>query len=268
MHKLTSFSALAAAALIGIIPGSAWPGETTASGPGEPAIQAPVPAGGVVPGWYPSPYPGGFAHAWQSPPHWQMGQPGYGYSPPYYGPGGQTPAFAAAPVTAPAARENPLSAELKQAQDQLNAKSGELETAHGMLEQLRARVQDNFAAEKKLSEKLARTTLEQRALQARVAELGATLDTANATLEQQRQLINNHQALGREVKAERDQLRTMLASLQSELQAAKQVLAQARARTGSAVEALAAVRIQLAHQRDAVQKIEADLAQQAPRPQE
>jgi len=268
MNKLTLFAALAAAALIGSLPGSAWSEETASNGTPAPAVPTPAPASAVAPGWYPPAYPGGYAQTWQQAPRWPAPQQGYGQYPPHYPPGGQYQAYPAAPATAPAARENPLSAELKQTQEQLTAKSSELNEARGMLEQLHDELQNSLATEASLSNKMTYCTREQQALRVRVTELVETLKTSNATLEQQHQLINNHQAQNQTLTAERDQLHSalvsrdeQLAALQSELQAATQALAQARTRAGTAGEALSAARIQIGMHRDELSKLEAELGQ-------
>ncbi len=109
-----------------------------------------------------------------------------------------------------------------------------------MLEQLRGKLQDSLASEASLTDKVTHTTREQHALRVRVTDLVKTLNTANATLGQQHQLINDHQAHNQTLTAERDQLRSEFASrdkqltaLQSELQAAMQTLAQAMTRAGA-----------------------------------
>ena len=296
MIKSTSFAALAAAALIGILAESAWsdetisipawpdepasttvlpeqpvstsalPAETTANGSNAAAVQTPPPASAVVPGGYPPVNPGGYAQAWQHAPRWPVPQPGYGRVPPYYPAGGHYRGFPAAPASAPAARVNPLKAELQETQEQLSAKTSELDVAHSMLEQLRGTLQDSFSAEKTLSDKMAHTLREQQALQVHMTELTDTLSTANATLEQQHQLIDNHQTYIQQLTAEREQLHAELASrgerldaLQSQLQAVTQALAQERSRAGAAIEALGVATVQVGAQRDALSKLEAGL---------
>ncbi len=268
MNKLTSFVVLAAAMLIGSLPGSAWPEDTATNASAAPAGQTPVPASGVAPGWYPPSYPGGYGQTWQQAPRWPAPQQGYGQFPPHYPPGGQYQAYPAAPATAPAARENPLSAELKQTQEQLTAKSSELDEARSMLEQLRDELQDSLATEASLSDKMTYCSREQQALRVRVTELVETLNTSSATLEQQHQLINNHQAHNQSLTAERNQLHSALASrdeqlatLQSELQAVTQELAQERIRASTAGDALAAARVQVGTYREALTKLEAELGQ-------
>jgi outer membrane murein-binding lipoprotein Lpp len=252
MNRLTTLAALVAAAVIATHAESAWPDETTANGSAAPAEQTPAPASPAVPGGYPQ--------TWQQPPRWRAPQQFYGHLPPRYPPVGQYQAFPAQPATAPAVWENPLSAELKQAQAQLAAKSSELDEAQRMLEQLRAKLQESLAAEARLTDKVTYSTREQNALRVRVTDLVKTLNAANATLEQQHQLINDHGAQNQALTAERDQLHSKLAALQSELQAATQALAQARTRAGTAGEALGAAR-------DELNKLEAGLGRQENRPQ-
>ena len=263
MNKLTSIAALVAVTLIGSMSESACSDETTSNGSAVSAEQTPVPASGVVPGWYPPPNQAGYAQSWQQPPRWHVPQQVYGHLPPHYTAGGQYRTF---PAAAAAAWDNPLSAKLKQTQEQLTAKSSELDMAHSMLEQLRGKLQDSHAVEEILSDKMAYSTREQQALRVRVTELTETLNTSNATLEQQHQLINNHQAHNQELTAERDQLHSKLASqdellaaLQSELQVAMQTLAQARFKVSTAGEALSAAKVQVGTHREELPKLEGKL---------
>ena len=258
MNKLTSFTALAAAALIGNLPGNAWPDETTASGA---AAQAPAPT--AVPGQYPAPYAGGHAQPWQQAQQWRAPQQYFGQFPPRYPTGGQYQAYPTAPA---APRENPLSTELKQTQEALAEKSSELENAQDTLEKLLGRLQESRTTEANLTDKIAYGTREQQALRVRVTELTEALKTANTTLEQQHQLINNHQTNNRQLTAEREQLQLELAgcgeqltTLQSDMQAATQALVQARSRASVAGEAFSAARVQIGAQRDALSKLEAEL---------
>jgi chromosome segregation ATPase len=110
-----------------------------------------------------------------------------------------------------------------------------------MLEQLRGKLQDSLASEARLTDKVTYNTREQHALRVRVTDLIKTLNAANATLEQQHQLINDLQAQNQTLTAERDQLRSEFANrdkqltiLQSELQAAMQTLTQAMTRASTA----------------------------------
>ncbi|MDH3560645.1 MAG: hypothetical protein OEN52_06805, partial [Gammaproteobacteria bacterium] len=135
MNKLPSFATLVTAALIGIAAESAWSDEATPNGSAVPAMQTPAPETGYVPGWYPPPpNTGGYAQPRQQPSQWPVSPPGYGQLPPYYPPHGQYRAVPAAPAV------NPLSTELKQTQEQLKAKSAELDTAIAALEQHRQQI--------------------------------------------------------------------------------------------------------------------------------
>lgn len=275
MNNLTSFAVLFATALLVSLSVSAGSDETTSSwsdkviryGPDTEAEQTPAPKGDTnVPSQYVPPTPGGYAQPWQQPPHWRAPQQLYGQFPPHYPRVGQYQAYPAAPATT---RENPLSAELQQTQEQLATKSGELDEAHEMHEQLHGKLQTSLAAEAGLSDKLAYSTREQHALRVRVSELTKTLNTSNATLEQQHQLINNHQAHNQKLTVERDQLRSELASrdkqmatLQAELQAGTQALAQARSIASSVSEALSAAKVQIGAHKDELIKLEAELEHQ------
>ncbi len=269
MSKSTTLAALVATALIGSLPQTAWSEDPTSSEPVAPAEQTPAPDSGVAPG--PSPYttPGGYAQGWQQPPHWRAPQQPYGRFPPHYPQAGQYPAYPAAPATT---RESPLKAELKQAQEELSAKSSELDEARGLLDQLRGELQDSQSVEARLTNDLEYSNREQHALRVRVTELLSTLNSARTTLEQQHQLINDHQVHHRELSAENEQLHSELASqdeqlaaLESELQAATQALAEARAMASTASEALSAARLQAEAHRDALAELEAELQRQASR---
>lgn len=271
MIKLTTFAALLAVALAGSLPGSAWAEEAPAYGSPAPAGQMPAPARSGVPAGYVPARPGGYAQPRQQAPRWPMPQQFYGQFPPPYPPGGQYRALPAPPAMA---RENPLSAELKQTQAQLAAKSSELDKAHGLLEALHGKLQDSLAIEASVSDKLAYSTREQQALRVRMTELVDAQSSANATLEQQRQLIENYQAQNGQLTAERDRLHgelgrrdEQLAALQSELQAATQALEQARAMASGAAYALGVVRAQVGAQRDALSQLEAELERMEVRPQ-
>jgi outer membrane protein OmpA-like peptidoglycan-associated protein len=245
MNKLSSFAALVTVALIGIATESAWSDAATSNGSAKPAVQTPAPTTGAAQGWYPPPNRGGYPRPWQQPPQWSVPPQGYGQSPPHYPPRGPYQAVPAA------AAVNPLSVEFKQMQEQLTAKSTELDMAHVMLEQLRGTLQHSLAAERALREMVADITSEQQALQARVTELTAALNTTTATLEQQRQQITNDQEQNRTLTAERDRLRDDLASrdkrlatVQVELQAATQTLQQTQSETSTAGQQLSEVRSQ------------------------
>ena len=248
MNKSPSFTALVTAALIGIAADSAWSDEAAPNVSAAPAVQTPAPATGPVPGWYPPPpNRGRYAQPWQQPSQWSAPQRGYRQFPPYYPPRGQYRAAPAAPAAAP----NPLSAELKQTQEQLTAKSTELDETHATLEQLQGKLQHSLEAEHALREKMADITREQQDLQARVTELTAELNTTTATLEQHRQQITNDQQENLTLTSERDRLRSDLAisdeqlsTLQTELQAATQVLQQTQSDTTTSSQQLSEARAQ------------------------
>ena len=185
MNKLSSFTALVTASLVSITAETTWSDEATPNGPAAPAVQTPVPTTAPVPGWYPPPpnrggYGYGYAQPWQQPPHWAAPPAGYGQLPPGYPPRGLSQAVPAATATA----ENPLSAELKQTQEQLTVKRTELDQARAMLEQLQSKLQHSLDAQQALNENVAAITGEQQALQARVSELSAELQTATDALQQ------------------------------------------------------------------------------------
>jgi hypothetical protein len=233
MNTLTSLAALVAFAVIATMSESVWSDEATEYESAAPAEQILAPTSPVA--------PGGYGQTWPQPPRWHAPQQFFGRMPPQYPPGQQFQPFPPQPATAPAARENPLNAVLKQTQEQLSVKSSELVEAQSMLEQLRGKLQDSLVAEARLTDKVTYNTREQHALRVRVTDLTKTLNAANATLEQQHQLINDLQAQNQTLTAERDQLRSEFASrdkqltvLQSELQAAMQTLSQAMTRAGTA----------------------------------
>jgi hypothetical protein len=184
MNILSPRNILVAAVLIGITAESAWSEEATPSEPGAPAEQTASPGTGYVPGRYPpSPNRGGYAQPWQQPSQWTAPPPGYRQLRPYYPPYGQYRAAPAAPT------ENPLSVNLKQTQEQLAAKSTELNTANEQLATLQAELQatrevlqqaqsENTVASQQLS-----TTMEQAdTLKNVLTELKARLDAQNTKL--------------------------------------------------------------------------------------
>jgi len=247
MNKISSFAALVTVTLIGIAAESAWSDEATPNGSAKPAVQTPASTTGVTPGWYPPPIRGGYTRPWQQLSQRPVPPRGFGQRPPSYPPPGQ---YRAVP-TVPAAAVNPLNAELKQTQEQLTAKSTELDTAHAMLEQLRGTLQRSVAAERSLRKNVADITSEQQALQARVTELTAALNTTTAALEQHRQQSTNNQEQNRTLTAEHDRLRNDLASrderlatVHAELQSAREALQQAQAETGTTSQQLSEARSQ------------------------
>jgi hypothetical protein len=240
-----------ASILIGCLSGSAWSDVATSNGSIAPAEQMPAPAIGNAPAWQAPPGPGMSAQNWQQPPQWRMPQQGFGQFPPRYQPGGQYRSFPAAPARA---RENPLSTELKQAQEQLAE-------AHSTIEQLRIKLQESLAAETRLSDKITYNTREEQALRVRVTELTRTLKTTNSTQEQQHQKITAERDL---LLGKLANLNKQLAALQSKLQASMQVLIQARSGTGMAGEAPGTARIQIEALRNALGRLEAELERQEP----
>jgi len=248
MNKLSTFSALFTASLITIAAQSAWSDEATPNGSAAPAVQPPVPMAAPAPGWYPPP-PNrrGYAQPWQQPPHWAVPPQGYGQLPPRYPARGQSQPVPATPAVA----ENPLSAELKQTQEQLTASRTELDQTRATLEQLQGKLQHSLEAEQALNENVAAITSEREAMQARVAELNAELDTTTATLGQNRQQIANDQQQTLTLTAERDRLHDelanrdeQLATLNNELQTAREASQQAKSETTTSAEELNAARIQ------------------------
>jgi len=261
MNTLTSLAALVALAVIATMSESAWSGETKTYEFATPAEQTPAPASPVA--------PGGYGQTWPQPPRWNAPQRIFGRMPPQYPPAQQFQPFPQRPAAAPAARENPLNAVLQQTQEQLSATSNELAEARGMLEQLRGKLQDSLATEATLADKVTYNTREQHGLRVRVTDLTKTVNAANATLEQQHQLINDLQAQNQTLAAERNQLRSEFASrdkqltvLQSELQAAMQTLAQAMTRAGTSRH-----RAPTGMHRDEFRRPEAEPGRQEPRPQ-
>jgi outer membrane protein OmpA-like peptidoglycan-associated protein len=94
-------------------------------------------------------------------------------------------------------------------------------------------------------------TSEQQTLQTRVTELTAALNTTTATQEQHRQQITSDQEQNRTLTAEHDRLRDDLASrdeqlatVQTELQAARVALQQAQTETGNSGQQLSEARSQ------------------------
>ncbi len=269
MSKPTILAAVAATALIGGLPQIGWATDSASEVTTAAAEQPSTPQGSAAPGPYPPSQPGGYPQAWQQPPQWRMPQPGYGHYPPRYPQAGQYPAYPAAPATA---GDSPLKAELKQAQEQLSVKSSELDAARDRLDQLQGELQNYQAADARLTNELDYSTREQQALRVRVTELLSTLNTAQATLEQQHQLISDHQAQHGELSTENERLHTelanrdeQLAALQSELLATTQALEESRAMTDTAADALSAARLQVEAHRNALAELEAELERQASR---
>jgi len=133
MNKLSPRNLLVAAALFGIAAESAWSEEATPSVAAAPAEQTASSTTGPAPGYAPTPNRRGYAQSWRQPPHRPGPPPGYyDHFRPYYPPYRQYRSVPAAPT------ENPLSAKLKQTQEQLAAKTSELNTANEQLATLQA----------------------------------------------------------------------------------------------------------------------------------
>ena len=180
MNKLSPRNILVAAALIGITAESAWSEEATPSLPAAPAEQTASPGTSNVPVRYPpGPNRGGYAQPWQQPSQWPAPPPGYRQLRPYYPPYGQYRAVSAAPT------ENPLSVELKQTQEQLAAKSTELNTANEQLATLQAELQ---ATREALQQAQSETTVASQQLSTAMEQadiLKNVLTELNARLEAQ-----------------------------------------------------------------------------------
>ncbi len=212
--------------------------------PAAPAMRTPAPMTGFVPGPYAPPSGrGGYAQPRQQALQWPAPPRNYTRIPPR----GQSRIVPAAPATS----DKSLRAELEQTQEQLIAKSTELDKTHAALEQSREKLQQRFEAELALNEKLANITSEQLALQAHVTELTTELNTTSATLEQNRRQISNDQQQYRMLTEERDRLHSdlagrdkQLATLQTELQAATQTLEQTRSEATTARQLLEETRAQ------------------------
>ena len=183
MNKLSPRNLLVSAALFGIAAETAWSEEAAPSEPAAPAEQTASPAAGSDPGYAPTPYYGGYKPHWQPPPR-PAPPPGYhGYYPPYYPP---QPQYRSAPA-APA--ENPLSAELTQTQEQLDAKNTELDTNREQLAGLQAEqqairdvMQQAQAEIAKASEQLSVVLEEMDILNEVLAKLKARLDVQDTSL--------------------------------------------------------------------------------------
>jgi OOP family OmpA-OmpF porin len=271
MKKFPSFYALVAATILTVASGNTWSEVDSPTGSTAPATQTPAPASGAVPGWYPPAHnQSGYARPWQQRPYRPAHRRGYGQRPRYYSPREQYRTAPATPAITPAAAENPLSAELKRTQEQLTAKSRELDMAHAMLEQLRGKLEESLEIERVLTERMALSTREQ---QARTSELSAALNTASASMERDQQQITDEQAQNQGLTAERDRLRdelagrdelhaTQQAELQAELQVATKALAQAQAGTSTIEEELDAARAQIETLDNELTTLRADLATQ------
>jgi len=184
MNKLSPRNILVAAALIGITAETAWSKEATPSEPAAPVEQTASPGTVNAPVRYPpGPNRGGYAQPWLQPSQWPAPPPGYRQLRPYYPPYGQYRAAPAAPT------ENPLSVNLKQTQEQLAAKSTELNTANEKLATLQAELLATREAlqqaqtETTVASQQLSTTMEQVDILKNVlTELKSRLDAQNTRL--------------------------------------------------------------------------------------
>ena len=186
MNKLSPRNILVAAALFGITAESAWSEEATPSMPAAAAEQAASPGTVDVPEYAPAPSRRGYEQRWRQPPPWREPPPPPGYYDhyrPYYPPYPQYRGAPAAPV------ENPLSATLKQSQEQLAAKSAELNTANEQLATLQAEqqaireaMQQAQAENAKASEQLSVVLEEMDILHEVLTGLKGRLDVQNTSL--------------------------------------------------------------------------------------
>lgn len=183
MNKYSPLHLVVAAALFGVAAESAWSEEAASEPPAAPAEQTAAPVASDDPGYAPAPYQGGYEPYWQPPPR-PAPPPGYyGYYPPYQPP---YPQYRSAPA-APA--ENPLSAELTQAQEQLVAKETELSTASEQLTAMQAEkqailevMQQAQAEYAKASEQLTVVIEEMDILHEVLSKLKGRLDIQNTSL--------------------------------------------------------------------------------------
>ncbi len=185
MNKLSPLSILVAVALNAIAAQNAWSEETAPVVPAAPAAQTAAPGTGYAPGRYPPrPNQGGYAQPWSQPSQRHAPPPGYGQLRPYYPPYGQYRPVPAAPA------ENPLSAELKQTQEQLAAKNTELDTTKEQLTKVQAKLQAATAALQKAQSDTINAGLQVDTTMAQVdtlkkilCELAARLETRKAALQ-------------------------------------------------------------------------------------
>ena len=143
MNTLSPGNLFVAAALFVIVAESAWAQETV---PATTAEQAASPGTGYAPYWQPP--------RWHEPPPPPPPPGFYDHYRPYYPPYTQYRAAPAAPVV------NPLKAELKQTQDQLAAKTTELDAANQQLGTLQTEQQATKEALQQARKKLAVTITE------------------------------------------------------------------------------------------------------------
>jgi ribosomal protein L17 len=184
MEIMPPVNLLLAAALIAVAAETASSEDVTPDVSAAPAAQTAAPGAGQVPGWYPPrPYGGGYAQPWQQPSQWPATPRGEGQPRPDYPPYGE---FRPAD-TAPAV--NPLSATLRQTQEQLAAKTLELETTRTQLSTAQAKLQTATAALQKAqtdtlnaARQVDTTVAQVETLRHILCELTARLGARNAAL--------------------------------------------------------------------------------------
>lgn len=259
MKKLSSFNTLVAAVLIGIAADNAWPDDATPVGS---AVQAPAAMPGFVPGGYPPPPAwGGYPQPRQQPSQWPVPSPGYGRLPPYYPPYGP---YRAAPA-APGGKS--LSADLKQAREQLGAKSVELDLANAQLAALQADLQTaretllHAQSENTLSSRQLATAVAQAdTLRNVLAELTIRLESQQATLQN---AVQTRAAEQDSVHSAHDGHDEPLATAQAEAQNAQQAqtgtstsgqqLSTAREQAAAYINELLELKAQLKNQKTTLQ---------------
>lgn len=185
MHKVSHLHSLVAAALIGIAVGNAWSEEATPAEPAAPAGEAAAPVTGAVPGRYPPPPERrGYPQPGTQPSQWPAPPPAYSQPGPYTPPYGQ---YRAGPGT-PA--ENPLSATLKQTQEQLATKTAELDAIRKQRARLQADLEVAMAALQKAQadtvnagQQVDTSMAQVDTLKHILCELAARLEARNTTLQ-------------------------------------------------------------------------------------
>ena len=170
MNKSSPLHIVVAAALFGIGTENSWSEGAATEAPAAPAEQAAAQETAADPGYAPTPYQGGYEPYWQPPPR-PAPPPGYyGHYPRYYPP---YPQYRAAPA-APA--ENPLSAELKQTQQQL----ADLQAEQQAIREVMQQAQSEYA---KAGEQLSIVIEEMDILYEVLSKLKARLDIQSTSLQ-------------------------------------------------------------------------------------
>jgi OOP family OmpA-OmpF porin len=251
MNTWSSVAALITASLITVAAQSAWSDEMTPNAPGAPAMQTPVQ------GWYPpSPGRGGYPQPWQQSPRWPTSQRGYGQVPPHYPPRGQ---YGVAPGL-PTAAENPLSAELRQTQEQLATTTAELDKAYATLEQMRVTLERSLETQEALFEKMTTITSEQQALQAELQTATQALQQAQAESTTSSRALSESKAQAETLNSEVAELKAQLNNQRAETATSSQALSNAKARAETLNTELAKLKTQLESQQTALHNTEQSLA--------